>query len=425
MSFATHCKSAYWSARNQKSPSEFTISTNKKAWFNCDKCSHEFEMALCNISSSRESWCPFCARNKLCSEQSCEICYANSFVSSDKSPFWSSKNELTPREVFLNTHKKYLFNCNICFHEFNGSLAHISSIKKRWCPFCSHKILCNNNECIVCFKNSFASHPKSSYFSKLNDISPRQIFKRNNNKFIFNCDKCPHSFETSLSNISSKKGHWCPFCVHQKLCSIKECKMCFNNSFESHEKSIFWSKCNEKLPRQVMKSSNIKYIFECENNHESEMILSEIVNGTWCRFCKNKTESILLKFLLTMFNTEDIQKEFKIKDCINVISLRFDYYLIPKKTILELDGMQHFKQISNWTCPIETLKNDVYKMKCAQKSGIKVIRISQVDVWNNPDVFSEILIKLLSEPLEEQFTFLSLDPTLYDNHKKALEMIVD
>lgn len=75
-----------------------------------------------------------------------------------------------------------------------------------------------------------------------------------------------------------------------------------------------------------MKSSNLKYMFNCENNYKSGIILSEIVNGTWCRFCKNKTESILLKFLLQMFHFKDIQKEFKIKDCINVTSLRFNFY---------------------------------------------------------------------------------------------------
>lgn len=38
-------------------------------------------------------------------------------------------------------------------------------------------IFCNNNKCKICFKKSFASQPKSKYWSKENNITPRQIRK--------------------------------------------------------------------------------------------------------------------------------------------------------------------------------------------------------------------------------------------------------
>jgi hypothetical protein len=39
--------------------------------------------------------------------------------------------------VFKLSHKKYIFDCNICNNEFESSLAHISN--NRWCPHCKHK----------------------------------------------------------------------------------------------------------------------------------------------------------------------------------------------------------------------------------------------------------------------------------------------
>ena len=51
------------------------------------------------------------------------------------------------------------------------------------------------------------------------------------------------------------------------------------------------------------------------------------------------------------------------------------------KIIIELDGLQHFEQVSNWSSPEETHLNDVYKMKCANENGYSVIRILQEDVF--------------------------------------------
>jgi len=48
--------------------------------------------------------------------------------------------------------------------------------------------------------------------------------------------------------------------------------------------------------------------------------------------------------------------------------------------IIELDGLQHFQQVSNWTPPDENKSNDIYKMKCANDNGYSVIRILQEDV---------------------------------------------
>lgn len=54
-----------------------------------------------------------------------------SFASHPKSKFWSTKNKLIPRNVSKNSHKSFLFNCNICVHEFEIKLENIS-LKNNW-----------------------------------------------------------------------------------------------------------------------------------------------------------------------------------------------------------------------------------------------------------------------------------------------------
>ena len=36
-----------WSDKNKSKPRDVSIGTNKKGWFKCDKCPHEFESVLC------------------------------------------------------------------------------------------------------------------------------------------------------------------------------------------------------------------------------------------------------------------------------------------------------------------------------------------------------------------------------------------
>jgi DNA-directed RNA polymerase subunit RPC12/RpoP len=100
---------------------------------------------------------------------------------------------------------KYLFDCLECGHEFTRQISKISG-RSDWCPYCSHKQLCENNSCNMCFKNSFASHEKSIFWSKINVKQPREIFKSSASKWLFDCCECGHIFENSLHVVSKVIG---------------------------------------------------------------------------------------------------------------------------------------------------------------------------------------------------------------------------
>lgn len=109
-----------------------------------------------------------------------------SFANCSKSIYWSSLNNVKPNEVSYGTDKKYLFDCE-CGHIFSISPNSITSGNK-WCGFCSNppKKLCDNKDCKKCLEKSFASHPKSAFWSNLNNLMPRQIFKSSEKKiFIY------------------------------------------------------------------------------------------------------------------------------------------------------------------------------------------------------------------------------------------------
>ena len=61
--FSNHPKSKFWSNKNEKTPNEIVLNSNKKFWFDCDKCGKHFDIQLNNINIGL--WCPYCANNKL------------------------------------------------------------------------------------------------------------------------------------------------------------------------------------------------------------------------------------------------------------------------------------------------------------------------------------------------------------------------
>ncbi|AEA07011.1 putative restriction endonuclease [Lausannevirus] len=380
-SFASHEKAKCWSIKNKKTARQTFSQSNTKAWFDCDVCDHDFAATPNKVSSGR--WCPYCSNppKKLCE---CESCFKKTFASHPKAKCWSSKNKKTARQTFLQTNTKAWFNCDACEHDFESTVASVSS--GQWCPYCAKpsRKLC---DCDSCFKKTFASHPKAKCWSDKNKKSAKQTFLKTNTRVWFNCDACEHEFETVVSVVSN--GYWCPYCANQKLC---DCEPCYKKSFATHEKAKCWSDKNKKTARQTFLHSGTKAWFTCEKKHEFEMSVNDVSKGHWCSKCKNKTELLVLEFLCSHF--ENPEHQFKAKWCKNPETGRcLPFDICVSKTIIEVDGAQHYKQVMNWKTPEETQKFDRYKEECAIKNGYSVLRILQEDVWNNKIDWKALLLE--------------------------------
>jgi len=383
-SFASSIKAQYWSENKNGdiNPRDVSISNGKNFWFKCGECFHDFNAKLSNITTGK--WCPFCSHQKSCKNE-CDFCFKKSFASSIKAQYWSKdkNDDINPRNVSLSCNKNFWFKCGECFHDFNAKLCSITA--GNWCPFCSHQKSCKN-ECDFCFKKSFASSIKAQYWSKdkNGDINPRDVSLSCNEFFWFKCGECFHDFNAKLSSITA--GNWCSFCSNQKLCKNK-CNFCFKKSFASSKKAQFLSKDKngDINPRDVSLSCNEIFWFKCgECFHDFYASLCNIKAGKWCPYCINKTEKKIYDFLKSTRHHTVIQAKFDwCKSKTTGRHKKFDFYLEEYNIIIELDGCQHFRQVSNWKSPEETIKNDVEKMKCALENNISVIRITQIDVFND------------------------------------------
>jgi very-short-patch-repair endonuclease len=304
-----------------------------------------------------------------------------SFAIHEKAKHWSKLNNLKPEEVFLNSHKSYWFDCPECNHSYESILNNINC-NNSGCPYCYNRKVCGKKECTICFEKSFASHEKSQFWSKKNGVLPINIINGTSEKYLFDCPDCKHEISISLKGIKDD-NKWCSYCSHQKLCEDKKCSFCLKNSFASSEYSIYWN--NEMniqvTPRQVFKFTNKKFWFDCVVcNNSFEKIISDVTcKNTWCPICKKKTEMKIFDVLKEKYN--DVKRDFRVSWCKNIHFLPFDFVLLNKKIIIELDGPHHFEQISNWSCYEKNQERDLYKMKCANKNGYSVIRLLQKDVF--------------------------------------------
>jgi hypothetical protein len=433
-SFASHEKSKYWSPKNEVSPDKISFKSSKKFYFICE-CKHMFYSNLRNIAVLN-SWCPYCSipSKKLCDDENCKSCFDKSFASHEKSKYWSVKNETTPRQVFRNSENKYIFYCNICNHDF---ISYPGSFvgKNTGCVYCTNSKLCDNVNCKSCFDKSFASHEKSKYWSVKNETTPRQVFRNSHKKYFFTCNICNHEFDLALNSYS--KNNDCPFCSipSKRLCDDENCKICFEKSFASHQKSKYWSPKNKKTPRQVTLKNNNKYLLLCENLHEFEAVIHNITDSnSWCPYCINKTENLIYSFIKDNFKIYNVVKSAKFDWAVNTKTKRkYEYDILINiskdiNIIIEVDGDYHFIDKKNQNTEADIVRErDIYKMMLANKENYYFIRIFQEDVWLNKLDWKNILTDIITNCIfscKDKNYYISTNKNLYDKHKEDYSKII-
>lgn len=419
-SFATHEKAKFWSDKNEELPEDVFLNSNKKYWFECGECEHEFDTRLGNVVANGQ-WCRYCSKNYLCDNDICNVCFTKSFASHPMASSWSSRNEKTARQVNKGSESKCWFKCSLCTHEFQTV---IYSIKNNsCCPFCSNQRLCEEDNCIICFDKSCASMDDVvKSWSDKNTFTPRMTFKQANQRRYFNCLKCGHELY-SLVNSYVSKGLSCKYCGNQELCDNIDCNTCFSKSFASHEKVVCWSTKNKVKPRQVFKGAEAKYTFNCDKCHrEFESKMYNVLSGYWCPFCKNKSEGKLQEYLSNKYSVKHQARFIWCKSESSSLPMPFDYCIDKRNILIELDGKQHFDQVSNWGNTDDIRGKDINKIKKALENDYSIIHIYQPDMWKDSYNWRQVLetyIETISEMNKPTCMFIG-PKGVYEKHMETL-----
>jgi len=356
----------------------------------------------------------------LCDDD-CNYCFEKSFASHEYAKYWiQEKNDKTPREVFLGSKKKYWFRCNTCKHDFDKQLKRIKATNG-WCYFCNSTELCDDKDCNFCFNKSLASDKRVEHFrGSASGKTARYIIKKGKEICTFECQTCKHLFDVRIGNVIML-DHWCGYCGSRRWCE-EECEKCYAVSFASHERAQYIVDESIDLSR-VRRSSTDKYEFKCEKcKFHFEKRPSDVIRGSWCPKCINKTEKKLFDILDKMYDDVEFQPRFDwCKSPLNNV-YPFDYCIPSKRIIIELDGDQHFKDVLNWTPCIEQKKRDVFKMIRANKNDYSVIRLRQPDVLADKNNWKNLLIEAIND-IDNSDDIMNIfigKNNIYDEHIKGV-----
>ena len=166
--------------------------------------------------------------------------------------------------------------------------------------------------------------------------------------------------------------------------------------------------------RYTHNEQNLEYL--CPEGHLSTITYVNFRAGKGCGKCKNKTEKRVFDYLKEYFPTIEHQKKFDWCP-----KRPFDFVFENYKLILEVDGLQHFKQVSNWQSPEKTQQRDFEKMKLAFQNGYKILRISQNDIMNHTSFPQLLHIPVITQ----QLTYIANDNIYDDYHQNFIHHYCD
>lgn len=282
--------------------------------------------------------------------------------------------------------------CNGCKkqHEWYSDIKHRTDSKDpTGCRHC-------NPTCIIephCYEKSFAGEKPelvSEWWEK-NEGKPENFRPTSNIKKAWVCPKtncdfnCKHLYVATINKRYYERK--CPYCRGRKVC-VHNSILCKRPDVMK----LWYTKLNMAKKNPIHASntavhSTKRAYFKCltDPSHVWKTAVQNLTkkNPSGCPYCYKKTEAKLNNWLLEKYSEYTINRQKKFIWCKNPstnVKMPFDFRIKELKLLIELDGPQHFQQISRWEPPEIVRKRDKIKMELAIKNNYSLIRILQKDV---------------------------------------------
>jgi hypothetical protein len=223
---------------------------------------------------------------------------------------------------------------------------------------------------------------------------------------------CPSHGDFQQLPTNHLKGSGCPKCaaVVRAGYLTKSLEQFIIDANVVHENKYSYTRSNYV-------NDHTKIVIACGAHGEFEQTPTNHLSGNGCPKCMNKTETILMEFLA--INDIVYFDQFAPKWLVNNetnCKRRFDIVIHLFKTIIEIDGGQHFRQVMNWSPPEVQRQNDVNKMFLALEHGYTVIRLIQEDIYNNTWNWQQFILDSIAIQRNDP-EIIYQDTPLYQSHE--------
>ena len=159
--------------------------------------------------------------------------------------------------------------------------------------------------------------------SRCPDMVKGQEWKGNGAKYWFKCDKHGNYLQAFSGH---DRGYRCPRCGYGAAITLEEAETKFPDMVKGQE----WH------------GTNAKYQFICKKHGEYEQRFYHHVSGHRCPACFESLGERAIVEVLNDFGY-GFKREATFKDLKHKRSLRFDFYLTERKTLIEFNGIQHYE----------------------------------------------------------------------------------
>lgn len=174
-------------------PEDFTISSNKKVWWQCEK-GHEWEAMIYDRTNGTN--CPICSGHKVLIGYN-DLGTLNPKLAKEWHPI--KNGNLKPQDVTTGSSKKVWWQCEKG-HEWEALIYTRSS--GCGCPYCAGQRLISGENDLATINPKLAKewHP-----TKNNGLTPEQVMPGSNKKVWWKC-KNDHEWQATISSRNSGRG---------------------------------------------------------------------------------------------------------------------------------------------------------------------------------------------------------------------------
>lgn len=377
--------------------------------FKCKQCDIIFKK---RVGQLKKSGCPCC--KAVASDKRLKTTQIFSADSETRKFAWIEKcKENYPdlfcydKVIYKNKHTKVIVGCMKCNSDFEIIPHQLSVLRSRniiGCPSCNCKE-----------RGLIRSLSKNEITNRIQDkwrVIDWNNYTNVNAKIVVKCNSCEKETSARINNLIKSMG--CKACYNKRRGNTLR----FSRETMIQKFNQFWNNAYDySKVEYINMTTNVTVT--CKEHGDFEIIPHAHERGQGCPKCIPTSEKRLLELLKPHF--PDIVYQYKMDQCKRINYLPFDFYIPSYNTIIELDGDQHFKCVKIWKSDAERqLERDIYKMKMAEKQGIRVIRVYQPDVYRKSD---EWIMKTLLPNIIENTNgniFISINQEVYKKHKEQV-----
>lgn len=189
--------------KNGAYPDSVTPGSNKRVWWKCSKCGHQWETNP-NHRVYRNSGCPACS-GRVATESN-NLLVTNPLLCNE----WNyDRNDKGPTEYKRASNQKVWWRCSKCGYEWKALISERS--KGTGCPCCAGKEVVSGINDLSSVNPALA---KEWNYKRNEGLTPEMVTSGTHKKVWWKCPICNHEWVASVNNRN--RGRGCPKCGQAK-----------------------------------------------------------------------------------------------------------------------------------------------------------------------------------------------------------------